>query len=411
MASGANITRADHTDAFIGNRIDDIAIYLTVIHYVALPNIGNRGLAGAPLTGANFMAYDGSNPRVDITETTADRIQGPQRRILPRLGSPAGTRRFTDNRDGTVTDSNTGLIWLKNAGCFDPANWADALAKVNALATGGCGLSDGSTAGQWRLPNTNELESMVDVSASNPALTPGNPFTGVSLSIYWSSTSYFGGQAGSPSAWAIQFSDGRYINDSVSNSKQTAFNQVWAVRDSGVGSPTLQATGAFVAFADGDDGSVQSGVPPTFPRWLDKGDGTIIDTVTGLIWLKQADCIHQTWANAMTAVHALSAGQCGLIDGSAAGAWRMPNRKEMLSLSDRAQNNHADFFNRTYLNLDYTVFQAAIFSNFIAYQYYWTSSVLAANLTSAWTVFSCDFGVYNIPRESVGYTLAVRSPR
>ena len=86
----------------------------------------------------------------------------------------------------------------------------------------------------------------------------------------------------------------------------------------------------------------------------------------------------------------------------------MPTRSEMQSLSDRMQNNHADFFSHTFFNLDGTVYQPAIFNNFNAYQYYWTSSTDAADGTKAWTVFSCDFGVYDTLKESVGYTLAVR---
>jgi len=404
VASGATVTRADHTGDFMGNGFSDIAIYLTVIHYVALPDLHDRGAAGVPLTGANFAAYDGSNPLVSIAATESVGGSARLRRNLLTLAS-----RFTDNQDGTVTDSVTGLVWLKNAGCFNPANWASALAQVNGLASGACGLSDGSAAGKWRLPNLNELESLVDVSASTPAVTPGSPFTNVSTGIYWSSTSYFGGQSGSPNAWAIRFADGRYINDSVANSKATAYNQVWAVKNTQGSANRLQSTGQYVTFAAGDDGSIQSGVPPTFPRWVDKGDGTVADTVTGLVWLKQADCIKQTWSEAMAAVHALSSGQCGLTDDSRTGSWRMPSRSEMQSLSDRMENNHADFFSHTYFNRDSTVFQAAIFNNFVTFQYYWTSTSDAADISKAWSVFSCDFGTYDTLKENSGYTLAVRS--
>ncbi len=400
VASGATVTRADHTGDFMGNGFTDIAIYLTVIHYVSLPNSRDREVPGPPLTGANFTAYDGSNPLVSLPATSNDSL-----RVRPAVSRD----RFTDNQDGTVTDSVTGLVWLKNAGCFSSANWAGALAQVNMLASGACGLADGSAAGEWRLPNINELESLVDVSRSNPALAPGHPFTNVSTAIYWSSTSYFGGESGSWNAWAIRLSDGRYINDSASNNKATASNQVWAVKGNGGGATRLQSTGQYVIFAAGDDGSIQSGVPPTFPRWVDKGDGTIADTVTGLVWLKQADCIQQTWADAIGAVRALSSGQCGLTDGSQAGSWRMPSRNEMQSLSDRMENNHADFFNQTYLNKDNSLFQAAIFTNFQRFQYYWTSTGDAADPTKAWTVFSCDYGVYDTPKGNIGYTLAVRS--
>ena len=79
--------------------------------------------------------------------------------------TPAWTGvRFTDNGDGTVTDNLTALIWLKNANCFGTRLWATALSDANALASGSCGLSDGSIAGAWRLPNANEMHSLIDLT-------------------------------------------------------------------------------------------------------------------------------------------------------------------------------------------------------------------------------------------------------
>ena len=400
VGSGAEVIRFDHTGNFQGNGKTDIAIYFTVIQYTALPLDS--------LTGANFTAYDGSNPLVSISATgqTMSYATGDDGSAAKGVAWPA--TRFTDNQDGTVTDHLTGLIWLKNAGCFGPAFFATALTDVNQLASGACGLKDGSKAGDWRMPNINELESMVDVSQSNPAIPAASPFTNVSNAIYWSSTSYFGGENGSPYAWTIRMSDGRYVNDSASNVKTTSNNAVWAVKGNGGETIKLQSTGQYVTYATSDDGSIQAGVLPTFERWIDNGNGAITDTVTGLIWLKQADCIHQDWADAIVAANALASGQCGLTDGSAAGAWRMPNRNELQSLSDRMENNHADFFNATYLNLDGTVFRPPIFTNFMVSEYYWTSTTDAADTTEAWTVFSCDYGVYDTPKANIGYTLAVR---
>jgi Protein of unknown function (DUF1566)/Carboxypeptidase regulatory-like domain len=401
VSSGAKVMRADYTGQFTGNGVADIAIYFTVIDYVALPDDS--------LTGVNFSAYDGSNPLVSLASTgqTTSYASGDDASEGKGVAWP-GTR-FVDNQDGTVTDNLTGLIWLENAGCFSPTTWSTAVAEVNQLASGACGLSDGSSAGQWRLPNLNELESLVDVSTANPALSAGNPFTNVSNAIYWSSTSYFGGEAGSPNAWAIRFSDGRYMNDFTSNVKASANNAVWAVKGSGSGAVKLQSTGMYVVYAEGDDGSLQSGVPLTFPRWVDNGNGTLTDTVTGLVWLKQANCISGRWSDAITSVKALASGQCGLSDGSAAGSWRMPNRNEMQSLSDRMENNHADFFDQTYTwKVNQTLYQTPIFTNFVSLQYYWTSTTDAADTSEAWTVYSCDFGVYDISKTNLGYTLAVR---
>lgn len=400
VGSGAKVIRAGQNSQFQGLNTNNIGVDFTVIDWVAV--------AGGSLPGANFAAYNGSNPLVSLAGTgqAASYVSGDDGSLRKGVVWP-GTR-FTNNQNGTVTDNLTGLIWLRNAGCFSPTLWSNALTDVNQLSSGVCGLIDGSSAGQWRLPNLNELESLVDVSTSNPALTAGNPFASVSTGIYWTSTSYYGGEAGSPYAWAIRFSDGRYINDMVSNVKATSNNAVWAVRGSGGGAVNLQATGLYVAYESGDDGTLQTGVRLTYPRWIDNGNGTVTDTMTGLIWLKQANCINQPWAAAVAAVNQLASGQCGLTDNSTAGSWRMPNRNEVQSMADRMQATESDYFNNTIVNLDGTIYQPPIFTNFVTGAYYWTSTTDAANTSEAWTVFSCDFGVYDISKADTGYTLAVR---
>ncbi len=397
--TGANVTRADFTGMFAN--VNASGMIYNTIDFNAVTNNN--------VTGANFNAYNGSNPLVSLSATgqKVSYVTGDDADEHKGVAWPAG--RFADNLNGSVTDHLTGLVWMKDAGCLTPALWGASLAEVAALASGSCGLSDGSVAGQWRLPNIIELESLVDVSASNPALPSGHPFVNVSNGIYWSSTPYYGGIAGSSNAWTIRMGDARYINDSASNVMSTSVNGVWAVRGAGAGTVQLQATGAYVQSAKGDDGSIEAGTALPAPRMQDNGNGTVTDTLTGLIWLKQGDCISQSWSGAVAAVKALASGQCGLSDGSSAGSWRMPNRNEMQSLADRSQNNLADWLDQNFTSLLPGVMtRAPVFANFVQFQYYWTSSTDAANTSDAWTVFSCDYGVYEIPKTSVGYTLAVR---
>jgi hypothetical protein len=131
--------------------------------------------------------------------------------VAPTWGTPVSALawtgvRFTDNGDGTVTDNLTALIWLKNANCYGfVVNWATALNSANTLASGSCGLSDGSSAGQWRLPNANELLSLIEPTQLSPALPAGHPFTGVQNWRYWTSTT---SGFGSSSAWVRDLKDG-----------------------------------------------------------------------------------------------------------------------------------------------------------------------------------------------------------
>jgi len=105
------------------------------------------------------------------------------------------------------------------------------------------------------------------------------------------------------------------------------------------------SAGAVITCAGtGQDGALQKGVDFPTPRFTDKGNGTIKDNLTGLIWLKRADCSGalRTWQQALDDVAALnSTGQmsnndCG--DTSKKGThqtdWRLPNIKELLSLVD-----------------------------------------------------------------------------
>ena len=399
-STGAAVTRAGYNGQFV-NASGGAGLIFTVLNF--------NSVANNSVSGGNFVAYDGSNPLVHLAESGQAISYAAGDDASHSAGVPWPGTRFVDNHDGTVTDALTGLIWLENAGCITPSIWSDALTAVNQLANGTCGLNDASVPGQWRMPNVWELESIVDASAANPALTSGHPFTNVSNGIYWTSTSYYGGLGGSPAAWAIRMSDGRYINDGSTNLKSSTALGVWAVKGGSGGAVKLQATGFYVPYASGDDGTIQAGVPLTFPRMRDNGDGTVTDTVTGLIWLKQANCIHQTWAGALAHVNALASGQCGLTDGSAPGAWRMPNRKEMESLADRGQNNMADFFDTNWTSGSASIASmSAVFSNFIQLEFYWTSTTNAADTNEAWTVYSCDYGVYNISKANTGYTLAVR---
>ena len=140
--------------------------------------------------------------------------------------------RFTDNGDGTITDNLTGLIWLKDANCFGTRTWNNALSDCNGLADGSCGLTDGSSAGDWRLPNRNELESLFHKGYYNPALpntagtgqwSEGDPFSNVLSTYYWSSTTY---ASETDYAWNVYM----YYGYVTSHGSKNVYYYVWPVR-------------------------------------------------------------------------------------------------------------------------------------------------------------------------------------
>jgi hypothetical protein len=131
--------------------------------------------------------------------------------------------RFTDNLDGTVTDNLTGLIWLKDVDRFTDRGWNAALAACNNLADDGAALTDGSVAGDWRLPNIWELGSLSDFSRIGPALPEGHPFSIQNAGSYWSSTTMV---TNANRAWAMGMGIGK-----ISTEAKGGSNHVWPVRD------------------------------------------------------------------------------------------------------------------------------------------------------------------------------------
>jgi len=140
-----------------------------------------------------------------------------------QLGMAWPDPRFTDNGDGTVTDNMTDLVWTKNSNIFGFQSWYEALADCENFIGG------------WRLPNRNELLSLIDINYENPydpnfvwhgALPHDNPFTNPTGGYHWTSsisTANFG-----CTAWAIgMWLDGSMIQDSQAAGQ----NLVWCVRD------------------------------------------------------------------------------------------------------------------------------------------------------------------------------------
>ncbi len=71
-----------------------------------------------------------------------------------------GVNQFTDNKDGTITDKSSGLMWSKDDS-KEGMNWHEAIAYAQKANL--AGHSD------WRLPTARELQYIVDYSRSPDA--------------------------------------------------------------------------------------------------------------------------------------------------------------------------------------------------------------------------------------------------
>ncbi len=301
-------------------------------------------------------------PRLNFYQgpETAHVLQTGQKRCWDEKGTPvacAGTGedgdiragvapphpRFIDNNDGTVTDRLTGLIWLKNANLFGEVPWEQALENAKGLSTGMSGLTDGSAAGDWRLPNVNEFQSVLDLNnSSGPAVSPDHPFINLHPSNYWTSTSV----ALAPAlGWFVALAVGPPVFDLKMNSMR-----MWPVR--GGEKPRIAQTGQNQCFGvfgqpmdcagTGQDADIRAGLPFPTPRFTDNNNGTVTDRLTDLVWLKNANAFGtKNWRHALEACNSLASGSNGLRDNSKAGDWRLPNLFELRSLMDYSAYNPA----------------------------------------------------------------------
>ena len=152
------------------------------------------------------------------------------------------------------------------------------------------------------------------------------------------------------------------------------------------------AAGAVITCGAGiglaQDGDLQLGVVWPNPRFTNNGDGTVTDNLTGLIWLENANCANATmdWASALAFANTLfdgsvghNGGDCGLSDGSAQGAWRLPNVLELQSLvhygvvSPAVPNTAGT--GKWVENDPFSGVQSSL---------YWSSTTLADDATFAW---------------------------
>ncbi|MBC1223516.1 DUF1566 domain-containing protein [Nostoc sp. UCD121] len=133
--------------------------------------------------------------------------------------------RYVDCGNGTVTDTVTGLIWLKKADCLEATDWATANYKAAEIKSGDCNLSDNSSSGDWRLPTKDEVTAILPPSTLNcttPTLVDqegtgcfaaGTQWATDIQFNYWSSTTGPYQEAGN-SAWAIFLNFGGVVNTS-----------------------------------------------------------------------------------------------------------------------------------------------------------------------------------------------------
>ena len=300
--------------------------------------------------------------------------------------------RFTDHGDGTITDNLTGLMWLKDGSCFDFMSWQSVIDTIadfnNDASTYNC-ADYTATYSDWRLPNINELVSLLKSVAGDHEtyLTWLNEqgFTNVRPGYYSSTTNAHK----TTTAWMVQLYG---IMHSFSKAHGASG---WAVRGTSTGPAQVWKTGQKISYKTGDDGDNQAGTAWPSPRFtVDAGGTGAIDQLTGLMWACDAstpsyDSLceggEKNWKEALDYVRCLNQeNYLGFRD------WRLPNRHELHSLTDFSQFNPALPSGHPFTGIaPYLPYPTPV-------PYYWSSSTHNdASLNTAWAYFHFEGGIQN----------------
>ncbi|MBU0680656.1 MAG: DUF1566 domain-containing protein [Proteobacteria bacterium] len=180
-------------------------------------------------------------------------------------------------------------------------------------------------------------------------------------------------------------------DDSTSGSSAAAINLAKT------GQATCYNTaGAIIACAGtGQDGDLLMGVAWPVPRFTDNSDGTVMDNLTGLMWMQNANCIDSLpdgsfdsdgtandgrvfWQHGLDFVAAVNGATYGCNVTTSYTDWRLPNIRELESLVDLGQGNPALPSGHPFTG--------------VVSSYYWSSSSVETMPNFAWNL-NCNNGI------------------
>jgi hypothetical protein len=159
---------------------------VNLIMLVSLPTITMAvNVALVPQTGQGQTVPTGCTSGCYTSTTGTDGIL--------QKGVAWPTPRFAvDTTGNCIIDKLTGLMWVRN---LNSVNGGNGLRWTNALSTAESGTWCGYT--DWRIPNINELRSLINYGESStsvwlntPISSGGGGFTNVNSGVYWTSSLY-----------------------------------------------------------------------------------------------------------------------------------------------------------------------------------------------------------------------------
>ena len=163
--------------------IVDSEVFRPAINMSYFPNIGGSNYtylpywSSTPTAYASNEAWDVSFPDGSVRGGSTKSYDHFVRAVRGSLPPPSN---FVDNGDNTVTDNTTKLMWQRGKS-IDYGTWEEALVHCENLY-----LAEND---DWRLPNRNELQSIINYEKALPAIEVMiSPTEGEGYRDYWSST-------------------------------------------------------------------------------------------------------------------------------------------------------------------------------------------------------------------------------
>ena len=239
---------------------------------------------------------------------------------------------YTNNRDGTITDNVTGLMWsqtpdINKDGVInvdDKLTYYDALTYADILTL--AGYDD------WRIPSIKELYSLIMFYGIDPSGYEGTSTDGLTPFI---NTNYFDFGYGDTDA-GERIIDAQFVTTSiyvgtVMGGQKAMFGVNFAdgrIKGYPVDSTPMQPDGKgfYVLFVRGNNIYGKN-------DFADNEDGTITDNSTGLMWQQDDSKTGMNWVDALSWVQQKnSENYLGYND------WRLPNVKELQSIVDYSRS-------------------------------------------------------------------------
>jgi Protein of unknown function (DUF1566) len=180
--------------------------------------LGRQNIAAYGSFAMFWLVREAVNGAIELPKTGKTANFRPKDDGALELGASWPSPRFIIN-DGLVFDALTGLLWKQ-----DPHSsyltWDEAITHAENLEYGG--FTD------WRLPNRNEMRSLVSYgTSSNDTYLSGRLETTIpDGKFWWTSTTYASSYSGNCRAWVLYLDTGNSVDMPKTDKKYC-----WVVRD------------------------------------------------------------------------------------------------------------------------------------------------------------------------------------